>query len=225
MKVNLKSAWNRTPTPLRWVAICLVVVAILRIFIYFYYAPLGSVEHRRDFHRKQTDFQSRCDANNIVGKRVEEAFPVFAGRPPSFRSVPKNSIHATRFNERRTVNQYWIALLVAAGLEVVWAIGLKHTEGFTRFWPSVGTVLAMVASMYLLARAAAGLPIGTAYAVWTGIGAVGTALLGILVLNESRDWVRLVCIGLIVMGVVGLKVFAKESSPPLTKGAVSHPAS
>ena len=112
------------------------------------------------------------------------------------------------------MNQYWITLLVAAGLEVVWAIGLKYTEGFTRLWPSVGTVLAMVASMYLLARAAAGLPIGTAYAVWTGIGAVGTALLGILVLNESRDWVRLVCIGLIVVGVVGLKVFAKELVTP-----------
>ena len=107
------------------------------------------------------------------------------------------------------MNRYWIMLLIAAGLEVVWAVGLKYTEGFTRFWPSAGTVLAMAASMYLLARAAEGLPIGTAYAVWTGIGAVGTALVGMLVLNESRDWARLGCMGLIILGVVGLKAFAK----------------
>ncbi len=114
-------------------------------------------------------------------------------------------------------------LLVAAGLEVAWAIGLKYTEGFTRLWPSVGTILAMAASMYLLARAAEGLPIGTAYAVWTGIGAVGTAIVGMLVLNESRDWVRLACIGLIVLGVVGLKAFAKEGGAPFANESVSRP--
>src|SRR6185369_15586556 len=92
------------------------------------------------------------------------------------------------------VNRYWVMLLIAAGLEIVWAIGLKSTEGFTRLWPSVGTILTMAASRYLLARAAEGLPIGTAYAVWTGIGAVGTATVGMLVLNEARDWVRLACI-------------------------------
>jgi quaternary ammonium compound-resistance protein SugE len=108
------------------------------------------------------------------------------------------------------VNHYWIMLLIAAGLEIVWAIGLKYTGGFSRLWPSVGTVLAMAASMYLLARAAEGLPIGTAYAVWTGIGAVGTAVVGMVWLDESRDWVRVVCIGLIILGVVGLKAFAGE---------------
>ncbi|HEY7153825.1 MAG TPA: multidrug efflux SMR transporter [Gemmataceae bacterium] len=108
------------------------------------------------------------------------------------------------------MNRYWILLLIAAGLEITWAMGLKYTEGFTRLWSSIGTVLAMVASMYLLAQAAEGLPIGTAYAVWTGIGAVGTALIGMLVLNESRDWLRLGCIGLIILGVVGLKTFARE---------------
>ncbi len=108
------------------------------------------------------------------------------------------------------MSHYWIMLLVAAGLEIVWAIGLKYTEGFTRLWPSVGTVLAMTASMLLLAQAAKGLPIGTAYAVWTGIGAVGTAIVGMFLLNESRDWARMACIGLIIMGVVGLRVFATE---------------
>lgn len=112
------------------------------------------------------------------------------------------------------MNQYWIILFIAAGFEVLWAVGLKYTAGFTRFWPSVGTVLAMVASMYLLAWAAVGLPIGSAYAVWTGIGAVGTAIVGMILLNESRDWPRLVCIGLIVLGVVGLKTFTKEEAPP-----------
>ncbi len=122
------------------------------------------------------------------------------------------------------MNHYWVMLLIAAGLEVVWAVGLKYSEGFTRLWPSAGTILTMAASMYLLARAAEGLPIGTAYAVWTGIGAVGTAIAGMLVLNESRDWLRLACIGLIILGVVGLKAFAKEGAAPPAVGAVSRPS-
>lgn len=101
----------------------------------------------------------------------------------------------------------WTLLVVAGVLEIGWAIGLKFTEGFTRPWPSVLTGGAMVASMYLLAVASKSLPIGTAYAVWVGIGAVGTALLGIAFLGESRDIARLLCIGLIVAGVAGLKVF------------------
>jgi quaternary ammonium compound-resistance protein SugE len=122
------------------------------------------------------------------------------------------------------VNHYWIMLLIAAALEIAWAIGLKYTEGFTRLWPSVGTTLAMAASMYLLARAAGGLPIGTAYAVWTGIGAVGTAIVGMFLLNEPRDWVRLACIGLIILGVVGLKAFAREGAVPPAAAAVSRPS-
>jgi quaternary ammonium compound-resistance protein SugE len=122
------------------------------------------------------------------------------------------------------MNRYWILLLIAAGLEVTWAIGLKYTGGFTRLWPSVGTILAMAASMFLLARAATGLPIGTAYAVWTGIGAVGTAIVGMLLLNESRDWPRVACIGLIILGVVGLKAFGKEEgSTPATEAASRLP--
>ena len=102
----------------------------------------------------------------------------------------------------------WIILLVAAALEVGWAIGLKYTHGFTRLWPSVATIGAMAASMYLLAVAARTLPIGTAYAVWTGIGAVGTAILGIVLFAEPAGAGRLICIGLIVGGVAGLKAFS-----------------
>ena len=103
---------------------------------------------------------------------------------------------------------YWIVLLIAALLEIVWAIGLKYTDGFSRLWPSVGTIAAMALSMFLLARATRVLPIGTAYAVWTGIGAAGTAILGMVLLGESRDWVRVLSIALIVAGVIGLKAFS-----------------
>lgn len=104
---------------------------------------------------------------------------------------------------------HWTLLFIAAALEIVWAVGLKFTAGFTRLWPSVGVGLAMAASMGLLALAARGLPIGTAYAVWTGIGAAGTAVAGIFIFNESASAARLVCLALIVAGVVGLKVFGR----------------
>lgn len=100
----------------------------------------------------------------------------------------------------------WAALFVAGLMEVVWAIGLKFTEGWTRLWPSVGTLVAMAASFFLLAHAMRSLPVGTAYAVWVGIGAVGVAVLGILLFGESLAPARLVCIGLIVAGVVGLRL-------------------
>jgi quaternary ammonium compound-resistance protein SugE len=101
----------------------------------------------------------------------------------------------------------WLFLLVAALLEIVWAIGLKSTAGFTRLWPSVGTIAAMAASMYLLALAARELPIGTAYAIWTGIGAVGTAVIGMIFFAEPANAARVVCIAMIVGGVAGLKLF------------------
>jgi len=107
-----------------------------------------------------------------------------------------------------TVNRAWLILVVAGLLEVVWAVGLSYTRGFTRVLPSVVTVIAMILSFYLLAQALRMLPVGTAYAVWTGIGAVGTALIGIMLLGESRDVMRLVSIGLIVAGIVSLKVFS-----------------
>ena len=103
----------------------------------------------------------------------------------------------------------WTFLFIAAVLEIVWAAGLKYTEGFTRLWPSVGVGAAMAGSMFLLALAARGLPIGTAYAVWTGIGAAGTAIAGIILFHESASALRLVCIALIVTGVLGLKFLAK----------------
>ena len=99
------------------------------------------------------------------------------------------------------------ALLVAAGiLEIGWAIGLKYTDGFTRLWPSVWTIAAMVVSMYLLALAARTLPIGTAYAVWVGIGAAGAMILGMVLVGEPRTLARAACVGLIVAGVIGLKL-------------------
>lgn len=104
---------------------------------------------------------------------------------------------------------YWILLVAAGVLEIGWAIGLKYTDGFTRPWPSVGTIAAMIVSIYLLALAARGLPIGTAYAVWTGIGAAGTAILGMVLFNEPKDAPRLMCIFLIVAGVLGLKLLSK----------------
>ena len=104
----------------------------------------------------------------------------------------------------------WVYLVLAGLLEIGWAIGLKYVDGFSRLWPSVATLIAMVASGLLLALAARTLPIGTAYAVWTGIGAVGVAVFGIVWLGESRDLVRLLCRGLIVAGTVGLKLTSSE---------------
>lgn len=100
----------------------------------------------------------------------------------------------------------WIFLITAGMLEVGWAVGLKYSEGFTRLWPSVGTVVLMSLSFFLLAVAVKSLPIGTAYAVWTGIGAVGTVLLGILLFGEPISLARLVCVALIVGGIAGLKM-------------------
>lgn len=102
----------------------------------------------------------------------------------------------------------WLVLLVAGLCEIGWAVGLKYTEGFSRLWPSVGTLLAMVASVLLLGWSLKVLPLGTAYAVWTGIGAVGTAVIGILLLDEPANAGRIVCIVLIVCGVAGLKYFS-----------------
>lgn len=102
----------------------------------------------------------------------------------------------------------WLLLVVAGALEVVWAIGLKYTHGFTRLTPSLITLAAMAASLWLLAQAVRTLPIGTAYAVWTGVGAAGTAVLGMLLFNEPRDLLRGVSLALIVAGILGLKLAA-----------------
>lgn len=102
----------------------------------------------------------------------------------------------------------WWLLFFAGLFEIAWAIGLKYTEGFTRPMPSVLTVLAMAASFWLLATAMKTLPVGTAYAVWTGIGAVGTVVLGILLFNEPATIIRLLCILMIISGILGLKFLA-----------------
>lgn len=101
----------------------------------------------------------------------------------------------------------WMILVVAGLLEIVWAIGLKYAEGFTRLWPSLVTAIAAALSFWLLAVAIRVLPVGTAYAAWTGIGAVGAAALGMMLFDEPATASRIVCIGLIVAGIVGLKVF------------------
>ncbi len=104
----------------------------------------------------------------------------------------------------------WIILIIAGFLEIGWAVGLKYTEGFTRLLPSIGTILAMVVSLALLGIAVRTLPLGTAYAVWTGIGTVGTVAVGILVLGEPASFVRLFCVFLIVAGIVGLKLVTAQ---------------
>jgi quaternary ammonium compound-resistance protein SugE len=100
----------------------------------------------------------------------------------------------------------WGLLLLAGLFEVAWAVGLKYTEGFTKPWPTVLTLAAMAASLGLLGLALRHLPLGTAYAVWTGVGTLGTVILGIWLFGESADALRLACIGLIVAGIVGLKL-------------------
>lgn len=100
----------------------------------------------------------------------------------------------------------WLILLIAGLLEVVWAIGLKYTHGFTRLIPSLITVTAMIASVVLLSWAMKSLPVGTAYAIWTGIGAVGAAIAGMVLLGESASPARLLSLGLIVAGIIGLKL-------------------
>ncbi|WP_337880386.1 quaternary ammonium compound efflux SMR transporter SugE [Rheinheimera sp.] len=100
----------------------------------------------------------------------------------------------------------WVLLLIAGLLEVGWAVGLKYTEGFSKFWPSVWTLLAMLLSISLLGLAMRDLPVGTAYAVWTGIGAVGTVIVGIFLLGDPASWPRLVSIAMILLGIIGLKL-------------------
>ena len=100
----------------------------------------------------------------------------------------------------------WIILFIAGLFEIAWAIGLKYTEGFTRFWPTVGTLAAMALSVGLLGLAMKTLPVGTAYAVWVGVGAVGTAILGIVLFGEAANAGRIASLGLIVAGIVGLKL-------------------
>jgi quaternary ammonium compound-resistance protein SugE len=101
----------------------------------------------------------------------------------------------------------WTYLLLAGFFEIAWAIGLKYTEGWTRLWPSMLTILGMAASFYCLSAALTKIPMGTAYAIWTGIGAVGAAVFGVLLFGDAFSWTRMGCVALIVAGIVGLKLF------------------
>jgi quaternary ammonium compound-resistance protein SugE len=100
----------------------------------------------------------------------------------------------------------WVILVVAGLFEVAWAIGLKYSDGLTRTWPTIGTVLAMVISLWLLGIAMKSLPVGTAYSVWVGVGAVGTVILGIVLLGEPANAGRLVSVALVIAGIIGLKL-------------------
>lgn len=105
-----------------------------------------------------------------------------------------------------SISMSWLVLIIAGLFETGWAIGLKYTEGFTRFWPSVGTLLAMLISVVMLGMAMKQLPVGSAYAVWVGIGAVGTVILGIILLGDSASLPRLISVGFIILGIIGLKL-------------------
>jgi quaternary ammonium compound-resistance protein SugE len=102
----------------------------------------------------------------------------------------------------------WLILVLAGLFEVGWAIGLKYTEGFTRLWPTLWTLLSMIVSLWLLGIAMKTLPVGTAYSVWVGVGSVGTVMLGIILLGEPANAARLISVGLIVAGIIGLKLSA-----------------
>lgn len=103
----------------------------------------------------------------------------------------------------------WFILFIAGLFETAWAVGMKYSQGFTKFWPSVFTIVSILISMGLLAYSLKELPVGSAYAVWTGIGAVGTAVLGIILFGESKELVRVFFIFLIIIGITGLRIFAK----------------
>lgn len=113
---------------------------------------------------------------------------------------------AIKGTERTTMA--WTYLMIAGALEIFWAVSLKYTDGFSRLWPSVATISGMIASFYFLAQALKTIPVGTGYAVWTGIGAAGTAILGIVLFAEPLSLARIFCIGLIVAGIIGLKLAA-----------------
>ena len=104
----------------------------------------------------------------------------------------------------------WFYLFIAGLFEIAWAVGLKYTEGWTKLWPSITTAVLMIASFYFLSLAVKSLPIGTAYAMWTGIGTVGAAILGMFLFDEPRDVIRVICIALIIAGIAGLKITSPQ---------------
>src|SRR6185369_4654474 len=151
---------------------------------------------------QEPGLEGRCQRD--CPQRPPHAAPRRAGQ------AARGAGKAQRLLSAVTTGAAWFVLFIAGLCEVGWAVGLKYTEGFSRLWPSVATLVAMAASVVLLAWSLKVLPLGTAYAVWTGIGAVGTAILGIFLFGESREVARLLSIGLIVAGIVGLKLLTPD---------------
>ncbi len=108
----------------------------------------------------------------------------------------------------------WFYLFLGGALEIIWLIAMKYSNGFRNLWPSVIVVIALIASMFVVSLAIRSIPMGTAYAIWTGIGAAGGAIAGIILFNESKDWLRLLSIALIIAGIVGLKITAPADAAP-----------
>jgi quaternary ammonium compound-resistance protein SugE len=135
-----------------------------------------------------------------------------AGKASSalYTRIGKLPARFARRGKRGNVPTPWLALLLAGLLEIGWAVGLKYSDGLTRFWPSVATVIAIVLSFALRGMSLKSVPFGTAYALWTGIGAAGTAIIGMVAFGESADIFRVACLGLIVAGMVGLKLASSQ---------------
>jgi len=119
----------------------------------------------------------------------------------------------------------WFYLFLGGVLEIIWLIAMKYSNGFKNFWPSAIVVVALIGSMFVVSLAIRTIPMGTAYAIWTGIGAAGGAIAGILLFNESKDWLRLLSIALIIAGIVGLKLTASADNPPAAGEVTATPAS
>jgi quaternary ammonium compound-resistance protein SugE len=118
----------------------------------------------------------------------------------------------------------WFYLFLGGVLEIIWLIAMKYSNGFKNFWPSAIVVVALIASMFVVSLAIRTIPMGTAYAIWTGIGAAGGAIAGIVLFNESKDWLRLLSIALIIAGIVGLKLTAPADQPPAGETVNATPA-
>lgn len=121
--------------------------------------------------------------------------------PPSLSTAPPSTHSA------------WVLLIIAGLFEIGWAVGLKYTAGFTKLWPTTLTIICMIISMGLLGLAVQRLPVGTAYAVWTGIGTVGTAILGIILFSEPANALRIACLAMIILGILGLKLLSNVAYP------------
>lgn len=152
------------------------------------------------------DTPSRC----TIANQVNPGQIPSPGTADAYDQHERESLSTCRTKGYGMTASAWLSLLVAGAMETGWAIGLKYTEGFSRVMPSVVTIALMAGSFYFLSKSLTTLPIGTAYAVWTGIGAVGTVILGIFLFGESRDILRILCLLLIISGIIGLKMVSVD---------------